>query len=216
MRSTSNRAKRQYIAVFLSPSTNLHKRNEKHNVRRRVVWKSFIDMCILFHPLQTLMVLVLTCCPSNQTRYGMVVFSPSCFASLWTSERVPVNGITESWSPLVKIIEIFKKWTPSFNFHFPQHKSRRVKSVDVGYKHVHTCRLVLEFLLVWVILWFRLWVSLSRACRSPVYCNRVNVSLCHSVGFMHIYINSSFKKQENASQIMHLKKLAKKAKSYPI
>lgn len=41
-----------------------------------------------------------TCFPWNQAPYGTLVLRPSFVANLWTNKRLPINGITESWSPL--------------------------------------------------------------------------------------------------------------------
>jgi len=43
-----------------------------------------------------------TCWPANQTRYGIVVLSLSSLARRWRRVRLPVSGITESWSPLMR------------------------------------------------------------------------------------------------------------------
>lgn len=47
------------------------------------------------------LILEITCCPPNQTLYGTVEFNPNWFARPWTKVRLPVSGMTESWSPLV-------------------------------------------------------------------------------------------------------------------
>ena len=47
-----------------------------------------------------LYVCVVTCFPSNQTRYGIVPLRPRSRARFCTSVLLPVKGITESWSPL--------------------------------------------------------------------------------------------------------------------
>uniref|UniRef100_A0A0A9DA17 Uncharacterized protein n=1 Tax=Arundo donax TaxID=35708 RepID=A0A0A9DA17_ARUDO len=50
-----------------------------------------------------------TCFPWNHARYGAVVFSRSLPASRRTSVRLPVSGITESWSPLQCTVQRRKK-----------------------------------------------------------------------------------------------------------
>jgi len=41
-----------------------------------------------------------TCLPLNQALWDSVVFNPSSLANPDTKDLVPVNGMTESWSPL--------------------------------------------------------------------------------------------------------------------
>jgi len=65
------------------------------------VWLSSITELKCSENFQGLHALkVLTCLPSNQVLYDTVVLSPKFLANPFTSDLVPINGITESWSPL--------------------------------------------------------------------------------------------------------------------
>lgn len=97
MRGSSYSSKWKHVAVNLSPSTNLQKILRHQSSRLVPSWslKSQKNMV-----KQIGSWILFTCSPSNQALYGIVVLRPSSFASLCTRVRLPVKGITESWSPL--------------------------------------------------------------------------------------------------------------------